>query len=80
MVLMGSSSFSLSKKGESISNILSSGVEGSSGSSSPLLPSKSLLSTSIVSMVVSESGPGLAGSRCVHLKHANILKLQIEIQ
>lgn len=67
MVLMGSSSFSLSKKGESISNILSSGVDGSSGSSSPLLPSRSLLSTSIVSMVVSESGPGLAGSTKVEI-------------
>lgn len=66
IVLMGSSSFSLSKKGESMSNIRSSGVEGSSGSSSPLLPSKSLLSTSIVSMVVSESGPGLAGSARAH--------------
>lgn len=63
MALMGSSSdLFQSNKGESMSNILSSGVEGSSGSSRPLLPSRSLLSTSIVSIVVSESGPGLAGS------------------
>lgn len=61
MVFTCSSSFSRSMKGESIKKILSSGVVGSSESSRPRLLSlfTSLLSTSIV---VSESGPGLAGS------------------
>lgn len=79
MALMGSSSdLFRSNKGESMSNILSSGVEGSSGSSRPLLPSRSLLSTSIVSIVVSESGPGLAGStfrnnnRATHEKNTKL--------
>lgn len=77
---MGSSSFSLSSNGESISNILSSGVDGSSGSSIPLPQSISLLSTSIVSMVVSESGPGLAGSAQELLfRMANIRNKQLSV-